>query len=422
MIAVSPACRAALLRDPVRIRPRAYFDRLVQSYYIPNAISAHGRIEITEYVTDWGQTQQRLPPFLGDATISDLVLTVDNSDGKFTSRSQGGFFPDGAASYYGAVIQIEQDVLLPDGAYESIPVYSGLIQYVLPVVGAVEIKTAGIVGILDQSITPEDVALQPWDTTGPTRFLDHVDALIASTPFGVGTCYDTSDDGARQLNLGLSAGGWTLAGGLAPHGNIGAAVRELARSALATVVDSEDGLLRFVPLCLPREWGAAYVRTDINLAEMMQEPLAMNFSLDEGVQSMTTEITVRYAGGTTVAYRATADESAIGRRVIPPIRMEFCRLDYQAGWAARLIYEFYKGFPLTVAFSAPAVGLIAQVGDIVNVKDTITETQRTGIVVGKSWSNPGMVSLAVRINPAHSDIFEADQATWGTDSWGADVL
>lgn len=410
----------------IQATPEAYKELVSPSFRLKTKVtwrldrSTSGGIDITERVTSISTVRYSMGQFLGPFEPVGLSMTIANDDERFTTGKSGGYIEGGPADYYLTELSIQQGPVLPDGSVEYKDVYTPRIQNIIPNKGAgtVELQLIGPLGVMDLTPLPEDFSF--GSESGLSDLYEPIEDVLKEladfTFLDSATIFKTTSPGWEQINDWLIGSGWPIVGSVRRNESVADVAAELAKSCLATLVETEDGKLDLLPRLLPRVFGATMVDIDIPdpLDDLAGSP-ATNFV--EGVQLSASEVNAEYAG-TAMKYRDATAES-VGR--IPKVvSLGFARLAYQAAYAARLIQEHHAPFPKAIVIEAPGIGLLAQLGDRFKARNPAGE-MTTWTVVEKMWQ-PGTVVLRGMENPAESSIFELDTEVFGTATWGDTAL
>lgn len=410
MIQVSNAAYRALLAPEVRIKTEIVW-RLTRST---------GGIDISDRARV-APVNYQISPFLGGMGRVATSVTIDNSDGAFTTGANASFLVGGPDAYVNTEIRVRQGPVLPDGTVEYIDVFTGRVDDIEWDIGTLEVKVLGILETLAETPLPETFVFGAQaGLSGELYYAlkETMVAMLAYTPFAAADI-DTTSTGFAQCNDWLLHCGWLVTGQIPQRTSVGVAMEELARSWLGHLVQTEAGKIGVIPGVLPREFGVSLEGIDV--PDLLEDPLAHEFALREDKREAATEVIVEYAGTTISRRDSTVEAAGIGRKT-KYVSMQYCRLGAQAAWTAAILLQQNRPWPKTLTCSCPGYGLLIQVGDRCHVKDSITGVTRNLQVMAKRWEQEGNIALLLRERKDDATVWNKDMAHWGVESWGADLL
>lgn len=375
--------------------------------------------DVSDRVLDMSPVQRTLAPFLGGFGISDCTFTLRNNDGRFNRSADQSHFRLGPSRYHLTKVTIEQGIRDAEGAWEYFPVFAGRVQWVRFVRDSIEVKIVSQFTILRALPMPEEYQFGEMHLGGFPYALElNFPAVV--TGFANLTAADL-DDGAKDYEFvtGMERpSGWTMTGTIPQGASIGRSLEDLARSILCTAIENEAGKLTFVPEVWPRTWCGLSQGSAI-FPVRFDETNAAGFEFVEGLQTTATEVVVHYQG-TNMRYRRAADETYSGR-ISVNISCPYMTHGHTAGWAARMLYEHFKTFPLAASFTTFGWGLLIQLNDRVVFTDPENGTTYTGKVVTKYWTRQS-VTLGLLVSPAEGTIFNGTFAAVDSTSWGSGTV
>lgn len=404
MIQVDAETAAALRADSVKVKPRIIWKQGNLGGTPENTL------DLSDRMVSFPATSTSVGAFLTGARESKTTLSILNADRMFSPDVTGGYFANRtAAERLAALVTVELGVEKQDGTYGYVPVYAGYVQGMVYRPGVVDFDLASPFHLLRQYQVPEDLVIDPsWMTTLADVAPQVIrELLFNNTPIsnvtGFTDLWDTLYDWHRESD-------WVLGGRIRAGVPISSAVEAVARSGLGVVVPHEDGRMRFIS-----EFPRQEVSDKDRYGDLIDVTNADSWTVGESIDHAATSVAVAY-NGVSVAYPTTADdaEDDLGRLR----RVVMCPYLYlgRCAWTAAYILYTQAQFPLLVAWSMGLPGAVIQIGDLVRVKDPITDTERTVRIISKSWGG-ARVHLAGMAYGHQDSIIDETYRKWDSSGW-----
>jgi hypothetical protein len=376
-------------------------------------------LDVSDRVLEISPIERSLAPFLSGFQISDCNITLRNEDGKFARGVNTSYLRTGPTRYHLTKLTVEQGIRRADMTWEYVPVFTGRVYWVRFTSGQIEVKVVSQFTLLRNHTIAEEYQFGQMHIAGIPQALKQHFSLIV-TKFSSLTAADIDTAGLDYLFMtGMEMpSGWLLTGTIPQGASVGTGLEDFARSILCTAIETETGKLTFVPEVWPRTW-CELVQSSSAFPVRFDETNAQGFEVVDGLATTATEVIVHYQG-TSMRYPAAAlaTDANVGR-ISRNISCPYMTHGHTAGWAARLIYEHFKSFPLACSFSTFGWGLLVQLNDRVNFTDPETGLSFKGRVVTKVWSK-AVVSIGLIVGP--TEIFDGSFALVGTTNWDSGTV
>lgn len=400
MIQVEAATAVALAQPTLYARPRLRWN--LQG----------GVLDITDRLLGAAlpRVRHELGAYLSGERFPDVTFELQNADNLLTPDDVNGSLLQNKDPQDWLLDQIVYDVEIrrADGTWEAIPIFTGLVSDTLLEPGRITVTASPVLTYARQTELPFEFTLTPsWFIDAATYFFS------SATTITYPTDYDQSYTSVLELLPSLD---WNLYGTIKRGTTIGDAALLIAKSCVCSMWTTEGGKIaaasEFPGRCGDFGIWPSYWPDPIRLDD------ASDWRLSRPMDLAAREVVIQYQG-VSVAWRSTAHEGNIGRlsRTVTAPYMAFGR---QAMLAARLLFEQYGNYPLTLGFTTGIRGLPIQLNDRVPVIDPWTETLRTWRVVSKDVVDPAIIRFEAVLEGHESTVITNKTfARWGTTSWNA---
>lgn len=351
-------------------------------------------LDVSDRITDVGGVTRSVASNLGGVNVTNIRLSLDNSDKYLSPRaatSTSLLANKSSEDVIGSKVTVEQAVKGPISGWHYIPVFVGSVADRRWTRSTLELVIDDRMGYTFRKPIPEEYELDPQKTHG-----EEVRNLI--TGFTQFTSSDIDTTGTFAFAEGVQGDlDWVCFGVIPQLSNLGQSVKAVARSGFGVVYADESGTIKYHTEFPINSGNRTKLQEQFHT--VIDETNSWDFSYGVYSPGYATEFIVQYQG-MAAPYRPeieTGKELKVGRQTVN-LEMPYLLLGRCARQAALVMHKQQSEEADVVSFTNHGIGLTLQLFDRVKVKDPANGVEGTFRVMGKSWSENFVNTVAIREN------------------------